>query len=453
MGSDINLIECLTTKKDKAIFIWICNIGAEKYWNDINPGIFDRRENIITNKIEEINLLLCRNQDILILREKPSDFFLQALKKFGFSIPKILYPKHNDSLKSISEMILMDEDLQIKLKNISDMYDQVYFVPYAVTILEEEIAKKCNLDLIGPSSSVCKIVNDKIFSRRMAQELGYAICDGKVCRTIEEIRETYFNLVNGDNKYEKVIIKEPYGASGKGLFIIGDKALLESTLGIIKRLNIKGACKEWIVEGWYKKKFDINFQIFISKSGKVNMFSISEQVLNGSIYLGSKINTDAIDNYIKQEYLKYASEIGDYLFKKGCRGIVSIDSIVTDYGTIIPIVEINGRFSLSTYLTYIAKANEENIIHSRYYRVTAIDEVDYSTIYNAIKDEEILFDPIKKEGVIIYSSATLPKKVADSQEILSGRIFTLIVSSKSEMIEQYKMKFEIIMSKIFKSIY
>ena len=66
MDKEFNLIQYLTTQRSKGIIIWLCNIGAEKYWSNMNTGIVDRNEDIIVNRIEEMNLLICREQDVII---------------------------------------------------------------------------------------------------------------------------------------------------------------------------------------------------------------------------------------------------------------------------------------------------------------------------------------------------------------------------------------------------
>ncbi len=51
----------------------------------------DRDENIVVNRIEEMNLLVCREQDVVILRRRPEEEYLDRLGKLAFR-PAILSP-------------------------------------------------------------------------------------------------------------------------------------------------------------------------------------------------------------------------------------------------------------------------------------------------------------------------------------------------------------------------
>lgn len=105
MDKDFNLIRYVTKDRDKGIIVWLCNIGAEKYWNKTGSGIVDINEDIPVNRIEEMNLLICREQDIIILRKMPDQKYLSDLKGLGFSIPSILTPENADLLTPVSELV------------------------------------------------------------------------------------------------------------------------------------------------------------------------------------------------------------------------------------------------------------------------------------------------------------------------------------------------------------
>lgn len=431
-----DLINSLTNKEDKTRIVWLCNIGAEKYWNKLNIGISDKQEDIVVSHIEEMNLLLCRSQDVIVLREPPDEEFLRTLNELGFQIPTILIPKCSNETKSISEFILDDEEIINTLKDISNKCKETYFVPYAVTSFEEEIAYICNLKLVGGPSSISAKINNKIFNKAIAEDLNFKVCRGKTSDSIDEIREEYYNLTEKKDNFNKVIIKEPCGASGKGLYIIDDKSKLEGILRLISRLARNIENPQWIVEGWYNKKNDINYQIYISEEGNVNVFSIKEQILKDTIYIGSKIPCNISSEKIK-EYKKCGTEIGKYLFNLGFTGVAGIDSFITEEDEIIPIIEINGRFTLSTYLSFLEKKYSENIIATRYFKVTTNSPYDYTMLKELLHQNDLLYDDNRKEGVIIYTSKTLPIHFIEKQRHYLGRIFALILGKDDTALDKY----------------
>ncbi len=441
MKEPFNLINRITVNKDKGIIIWLCNIGAEKYWNKLSMGISDRNEDVIVNHVEEMNLLLCREQDVIILREKPDPKYLDMLKKLGFGIPRVLTPVNPDPLTPISELVLKDEYLLQELKSISENNSEVYFIPYAVTKIEEQIAEICDLKLTVSSSTINAKINDKIFNREIAEKLKLPVCEGKICYSFDEIRSEYNRLINSEYKFEKVIIKEPFGASGKGLYIIDSSSKLETTLRIIARFSSRDQDAKWLVEGWYDKKADINYQIYISPTGDVSMFSIKQQLLNDTIYIGSKIPADLSEQEF-EKYNGYAELIGKQLYKLGYMGVAGIDSIITRDGTIIPIIEINGRFTLSTYISFINSICNDRKVFTQYFRVVTKSPTGFEQLNEILEKNQICFNLNKKEGVIVYTSATLPTRLNKEGTGYLGRIFTLIVAEDENRIEFFRDKLQ-----------
>lgn len=441
MDKEFNLIQYMTKDRDKGIIVWLCNIGAEKYWNKTGSGVVDRNEDIPVNRIEEMNLLICREQDIIILRKMPDTKYLNDLKRLGFSIPAILTPDDADLLTPISELVVRDEVLLQRLKEIASENKNVYFVPYAVTYLEEAIAEKAGLQLMGASSLVNAGINDKIFNREVSERLGFNVCRGKICGSIDEIRQEYEALTGEAPLFEKVIVKEPNGASGKGLYIIEGKDKLESGLRMIARFSRGRTEPKWLVEGWYNKKFDINYQIYVSPKGEVNVFSIKQQLLRDTVYIGSVLPPD-LDANIMNSYIEYGRTVGKYLFEMGFTGVAGIDSIITDRDEIIPIIEINGRFTLSTYISFLEQSLGGKKILSRYFRLLPDNAVDYEDICRALDREGILIKPEQREGVLVYTAGTLPYQLNEGSDYYVGRVFVLVVSDSREKINEYNLKLE-----------
>ncbi len=444
MENGFNLISLLTTERSKGTIVWLCNIGAEKYWSNLSTGVVNRQEDIAVNRMEEMNLLICREQDIIILREVPDEDYLENLKRMGFSIPTILSPENADLLTPISELVLGDESLLNKLKEAAEEANDLYFVPYGVTHLEEEIAQKTGMRIMGAPSHINAKINDKIFNREISEKLGLTVCQGRVCSSADEIREEYERLTNNKPFFSKVIIKEPKGASGKGLYIVDSKEKLESSLRMIARFSRGRTDSKWLVEGWYNKKGDINYQIYVSPDGQVTVFSIKEQLLRDTVYIGSKMPPE-LEQSVLDNYVEYGQKIGRYLYETGFTGVAGIDSIITEQDICIPIIEINGRFTLSTYISFVNQILKDKKILSRYFRLTPKNPVNYTGICSRLDKEGILINPDTKEGIFVYTSGTLPYKLHEGIDGSVGRAFALIVSDSWEKVNVLNSNLEKIM--------
>ncbi len=446
MKQSFNLVELLTTRRGQSQIIWICNIGAERYWNRVNPGVIDRNEDIIVNRIEEMNLLLCRKQDFLILRQMPDQSCLQYLQELGFSVPTILVPNNADLVTPISELVLQDEALLARLSHLAQG-DETYFLPYAITRLEEEIASKTGLTLAGSPANINATVNDKIYNRQIAEELGFPVCKGKVCNSVGEITQVFQELTGQPPYFQQVIIKEPFGASGKGLYIVADPERLKMLLLRLARFARNQENSRWLVEGWYPKKADLNYQLYVSPEGKADVFSVKEQLLRDSVYIGSRMPAE-LDPVIIDRVNECGIEIGKYLHRIGYSGVAGVDAIVTSDGTLIPIIEINGRFTLSTYISFIQTVLGKAKILSRYFRLMTDFRMDYQTILAMLKKEGLLYDSGTAEGVLVYVSGTLSAAPVSDGGIYSGRLFGLIIAADWERVNDLNGKLEDLIRKI-----
>ena len=283
------------TNNDDYIVVWLYNIGVERYWGNEISLIKDKKENTIVNHMEEMNLLLTRKQDFMIMRKYPNAALIAELKTLSCEIPNILCPQIENEEKTISELVLEDEQLLNKLKIISSKYQKLYFVPYGISYLEEKIASLCGMKLYGADSSIQKTINNKIFAHKVANYLGYKTTESRICKNIEEIRDSYAIL---KKKYDKIVIKSPCSASGKGMWVINTAEKLKSICLILNRLQKFD--EGYVVEGWQEKKADLNYQIYVSEKGDVNVFSIKEQILNETVYIGSIMPARVSSNIINE---------------------------------------------------------------------------------------------------------------------------------------------------------
>jgi hypothetical protein len=440
MAGAKNALAHFQTNRDFGVVIWLFNIGAERYWHQAPTGIVDRSEDMLVNRMEDMNLLLCRRQDYMIVREAPDPAFLNRLRQFGFEIPNFLVPNPTDPLTPISELVLADQALLAKLKQIAAEEQNVYFMPFAVTRLEEQIAEACGLQLIGGPAEASRVINDKIHSRSVAVAGGMPVCKGRVCTTVDEVRQTYQELTSEAPYFEKVIVKEPQGASGKGLYIIENESMLSSLLVRLGRTARKGGA-QWLVEGWYPCKADINYQLYVSPEGDVDVYSFKQQILNGTVYIGSRMPANLTESEL-QQYRDYGLKIGEQLHKIGYSGVASIDSIITTEDEIIPIIEINGRFTLSTYISFVDSLLGVDCLFARYVKLATDSPVTYEDVCRLLERENLLFNRQTGEGVLPYTSGTLPTRFDEAKNCYPGRLFILVLANDWGRIDKLNRQLE-----------
>lgn len=417
-------------KEDDSIVVWMLNIGVEQYWNGSKKICKDTKEDIVVNHVEELNLLIACKQDYLILRRRPDEAFLRALEKEGYEIPTIICPTLEDESKSISELVLEDEELLSRLTQIATCKN-AYFVPYGVSVNEMDIAKKCNMQLIGGSHEKSLIVNNKIFSKKVARDLELPVAKGIVCHSGSEIQEAYNTL---KKEYEKIVVKMPCNSSGQGIWIVDDERKLRSTVMIVERLMRTQGIDEWLVEGWLTKKLDLNLQVYVSEDGETECFSVKEQIIDQALYIGSVMPARISDAQLKQ-CEEYGVKIGHYLYEKGFSGVFGIDALITADDVIIPIIEINGRFTLSTYISFVQNKYPNRCIYAFFERFRAGEDFNYQKLTEILGDKNMGFDGQK--GMFLYNSSTLNAKLTGG----NVRAFCMEIEENFEKAEQARNVF------------
>jgi hypothetical protein len=208
---------------------------------------------------------------------------------------------------------------------------------------EERLAARHGLGLFGGGAESFALVNSKARVKRWCHELGIATPEGRVCHTLDEVIDTTRELLA---RFERVAIKEAYGASGRGI-------LLASSVQRVQRLFsrqgrspvIPEGC---VVEGWYPARVSHNTQWLVLPSGQVSPLGSSEQLLADQKYKGNFMPSperarEPAELYVQQR------RVARHAFEAGYRGVLGIDSVLTEQGELFPVIELNGRFNLSTY--------------------------------------------------------------------------------------------------------
>lgn len=424
-------------KTKNRTLVWLLNIGVELLWNKgITKCVYDSEESGVVNQMEDMCILIAKTQDYVIVNKQPDQYYLLELEKIGFKIPHFIVLNHNEEY--VTHSVLKDKDVIRQLKKIAHEENAV-LVPFGVSFLEEKLAKICGLKIFGVSSVTSIYLNNKIKTRYIAKKLGFPIVRGKVCKSIQELQNQYDEFCQ--DKCKTVIIKEPCNTSGKGLYLVRQKKDFMKYIRCLNRLFDINENNKCLIELWHEAKKDINYQIYIGEGGDICVFSIKEQLLHGPIYYGS-VQSPSVQQQLYQ-YVKIGKKLGQYLFNKGITGILSIDALYdVEESVNYPLIEINPRLSLSTYISFLPSVFENKYVKSVYYRVKKRKLLSFEELVHLLKKEKIFFDG--HEGVVIYVSGTLPNGKREN-----GRIFALLVTCIEEKNLYLEEKFRHVIKQIY----
>lgn len=278
---------------------------------------------------------------------------------------------------------------------------------------------------------VSRVSNSKLYAKELIKKLHLSSPDGKVCENFDQIREEWDRL---RNQFRRIVIKRPYGASGRGLYLVEDFEKLQKVLYILKRSGSEN--EKCIVEGWYEDKKDLNTQMYICDDGNVKILSVTEQILEDTVYKGSIIPVELPDD-IKSKYLTALKRAGSGLYRDGIRGIVGIDSIVTEK-EIFPIIEINVRFTLSTYLSMLPLRFPDRYFCSMYYRIFLSEKWNYAEITKKLVRAGLAFDTKTREGIFCYNYACVDRDILGK----AGRLFVIMIVKQRTDLQKLRFKLE-----------
>ncbi|MBD3858271.1 ATP-grasp domain-containing protein [Bacillus sp. 28A-2] len=377
--------------------IWFGNMNQEQSWDQTKalPVMTDHVQNELVLQQEQQLLLIASKDHHVIFHHQPDAAFLSYLKKRGIQLPHMVQKEEAFNQKGFIVPYLFDESLE-----------QEAFIE--------------NRRIYGSDPKLVKRLNHKIFTRRWAEKHQFKVTCGAICHHADELKRTYEELKA--KNFSKMVLKIPYGSSGKGLRILKNEREFMQLLTFIERRKIQ---TDLLLEGWHPIKRSLNAQLLIQDK-ESHLLSITEQKINeDGIYLG----TDFVPVYEmdkKREYEESMHRVIELLYEEGYRGVVGVDSIIDENEQLIPIIEINARFTQVTYLLSIIcrffSANE--YIESRFKKFSSSADLPFEEVLTEITKA---LNPGEDGGFFIY---TFGKTRAD--DMWHYRLFILFYHMKKD---------------------
>lgn len=420
LNDRINKVKKILQEKTN---IFLCNLGIEERWND---DIFSSNNNIYKlNNVEEISILLCKKEDILFLRKKPDINYIKYMNEIGFSIPKMIVMSNEEN---IEEFII---SLYNKKKEIINHLKKNYeyrIIPYAYDKKMDIFPDNCKWIF---KDEFIKEHNDKIVINKLMKENGIDCPPSYYAWNYEEC-EDYYNILIGLG-FKRIVLKLPFGAAGKGSFIINDKRELK----FISKLYLKKTKGPILVEGFFENAKNYNYQLYISDNGEIDVFFISEQSVKDTSYQGTFFGKELEKRLKLDEIREEALRVGKVLFNSGIEGVVGIDGIECNE-KYYPAIDVNVRFTMSTYLCKVKDVLCKNMsYYTTYFDVTYDEPMTYENILKILENNYLLYDKCSKKGVIVYLDGTLPKIKNRSDNYYVGRIYMIISAETFEECQHY----------------
>lgn len=418
--------------------LMIGTFDAERFWRDPNlaklPSFHDSEMENIVMAMDELLFPFCEAQDMLITRYRMNDCHKSYLHDIGFEFLSNsidLERPEEGSAGRIANIF----DLLTSVDRIGDMdpqwLDGALLSPFAVIPGADRTAARYGLKQDFPAVETVQTVNSKLYSTELNRRLGLRF-DSRTVYSHEEL------LANGLTLLDKgpFLIKDEFGVSGKGNLLIESEAILRRVTSYLGDQCSKGRMVRFIIEPFLHKELDFSCQFHIDPDGTYRLIAVQQLVNHNFAYQGSISADDRLLQLLQEaEYFEVMKLAARELYQAGYHGDVCVDSMLLTDGSVVPIVEVNARRSMSLIKHHVDRYLEKQSAAGSMTHVTVqfACDVTFDQLLETLDREGVLYKPDRGFGILPLSANTLliNKVVSEGKGIrnkqVKGRLYYSLV--------------------------
>ncbi|MFH8408907.1 ATP-grasp domain-containing protein [Streptomyces sp. NPDC018019] len=419
-------------------FVFLGNFEVEEQWAVGEPGLPRMGftgGGAVVNSMDEFAMLLAGAGDHVVLKARPDAGYLAYLRGLGLALPTVHVVAESDPARTVSQDALADPALQAALAQAGD---GPMLYAHGVSGVEEELAERTGLPLAHPTAAVCKAVNSKIYSRRVADELGIRQARGWACDTVVELTRAVDEARHLLAEGRKLVLKDAYGVSGKGIMVIESERRLDRVHRmVLARAETAGSDRAGLVlEEWVTKQTDLNYQVTVGRDGSVRFDFVKEAITENGTHKGHRMParlTAAQLDAITDAGLR----IGARLAADGYFGVAGMDALLLPDGSVFPVIEINARNNMSTYQVRLQEAfvGTGRIALARHYPLRLAAPLPFEELHRTLGG--LLLERPDGAGLLVNNYATVNAAVSTLAEpgaTADGRLYGLVVGDTAEQV-------------------
>jgi hypothetical protein len=407
--------------------VYLGNFEVEEQWalgERTLPRVTADGGSAVVNHMDEFALLLAGAGDHVLLKTAPDPAHLAHLTAIGLDLPTVHVVAASDPRRCVTEDVLDDPALLATLSGLAA--DGCRLVPHGVSELEELLAAKTGFALT-PDAATCKAVNSKVYSRRLADELGLRQPVGWACSTAAELTDAVAEAAALLRDGGKVVVKEAFGVSGKGIAVVDGERRLDRLLRMITKGEPERCA--FVVEAWVDKVADLNYQFTVDAGGAVRFDFVKEAITESGVHKGHRFPA-RLTAAQTGELRATAALLGARLAADGYTGVVGVDAMVDPDGGLYPVLEINARHNMSTYQQRLQErfVGPGQVALARHYPLRLTAPLPFDAVHRALGD--MLLDHSGGTGLLVNNFATV--NAAAGTGAFDGRLYGLLVADSED---------------------
>jgi phosphoribosylaminoimidazole carboxylase (NCAIR synthetase) len=415
-----------------ASLVFLGNFEVEERWargEHTLPRVSAAGGSAVVNHMDEFAVLLAGPNDHVVLKAAPDPDYLEYLRNLDLTLPTLHVVANQDPLRNVTEDALADPDLVARLSELD-----AHLTAHGVSEVEERLAQRTGLPLAAPDAATCKAVNSKVYSRRAADELGLRQPAGWACDNLAELQDAFTAAADLLAQGHKVVVKEAFGVSGKGIAVLESERRMARLYGMIAKQVEKSGQERiaFVVEDWVAKKTDLNYQFTVDRSGEVHFDFVKELFTEGGVHKGHRMPARLSGKQV-DELRNTATLLGKKLAGDGYFGVVGVDAMVDPDDGLYPVVEINARNNMSTYQVQSQErfVGEGQIALARHYPLKLTGELGFGTVRALLGD--LVLDRPGGTGLLVNNFATV-NAGARVDGAFDGRLYGIVIAASDDEI-------------------
>jgi hypothetical protein len=421
-----------------ARFVHIGNFEVEREWAAGEIGLprtsFGGPSSIV-HRMDELALLVAEPEDVIVLKAPPDPAYLDYLGSIGLAASTIVTGSRPDPDATVTRDALAAPEVLGALARIATETGG-YLLPHGTSELEERLAERTGLVLATAPASVARTVNSKVYSRRLAAELGLRQAAGWACERLDELEAALTGARRLLAAGHRVGVKDAFGVSGKGIVVVDDPRRLDQVHRLVAAQAHRAGTDRiaLVVEEWVPTRGDLSYQFTVGADGEVRFDRVAEAVISGGVHRGNRMPVTLSPEI---EPLRAVAEaIGARLAKDGYRGVVGVDAMVDPDGGVYPVNEINARSVMLTYLASLAdRVFADAALISRLHPLRLIAPLAFERLFDVLRG--LLWTPSGDAGVVVTAFAPVNADApapgsARAGEPFAGRLATVVAAPSLE---------------------
>ncbi|MFF4399827.1 ATP-grasp domain-containing protein [Streptomyces sp. NPDC001480] len=424
--------------------VFLGNFEVENQWalgEPALPRVAAHAGNAVVNRMDEFALLLGGKDDHVVLKTALDDGYRAYLEGLGLSLPTVHVVADQDPQRTVTEDALADPALLAALSRLAG--DGAGLTAHGISTVEEELAARTGLRLAAPAAACCKRVNSKVYSRRLADELGIRQARGWACETLEELSAAVAAAGELLDAGTRVVVKDAFGVSGKGIVVLDSAKRLQRlhrmAVTAAERAAAAGGGRPrtaLVIEEWVAKRADLNYQFTVGRDGRVRFDFVKELLTEGGVHKGHRMPARLSERQVA-EITGVAHRLGERLAADGYFGVVGVDAMVDPDEGLYPIVEINARNNMSTYQAVVHErlAGPEEVAVARHFTVRPRRPLPFAELREVLGELLLTERGAEPRGLFVNNYATVNAAAATAGEDgFEGRLYGVLVAACDEQV-------------------